>query len=186
MNTENEILMTGTVSEDAASKNTEAHEAQTQTSEAAPSETAPAAETNPPETAPEAATAPPESAPAAETAPVESAPVAAEKPKAATESVPTSDKLTKDPESTATRSPSIADAPAAATASPLGDVPYNYVYIINNPLVSAQTELVQLPNGKNVEISNTMTAGDALIAAGIFLLISFQVLKFLLEASRRR
>lgn len=59
------------------------------------------------------------------------------------------------------------------------------VYVTNDPLISARTELVQLPNGKTVEISNTMTTGDAIIAAGIFLLISFQVVKFLLSAAMR-
>ncbi|MFK4475792.1 hypothetical protein ABH897_005592 [Paenibacillus sp. RC73] len=55
------------------------------------------------------------------------------------------------------------------------------VYVVNQPLELRDQTLVELPNGNFIAVSNEMTIGDMLVAAAIFLLLAFQVLKWLLK-----
>ncbi|WP_068505864.1 hypothetical protein [Paenibacillus kribbensis] len=60
------------------------------------------------------------------------------------------------------------------------------VYVVNQPLELRSQQLIELPNGDFLAFSNEMTLGDALVCAGLFLILSFLVLQWLLKLSTGR
>ncbi|KAF6614211.1 hypothetical protein HFE03_25890 [Paenibacillus sp. EKM102P] len=60
------------------------------------------------------------------------------------------------------------------------------VYVVNQPLELRSQQLVELPNGDFIAFSNEMTLGDALVSAGLFLILAFLVLQWLLKLSTGR
>ena len=60
------------------------------------------------------------------------------------------------------------------------------VYVVNQPLELRSQQLVELPNGDFIAFSNEMTLGDALVSAGLFLVLAFLVLQWLLKLSTGR
>lgn len=60
------------------------------------------------------------------------------------------------------------------------------VYVVNQPLELRSQQLVELPNGDFIAFSNEMTLGDAITSAGLFLILAFLVLQWLLKLSTGR
>lgn len=60
------------------------------------------------------------------------------------------------------------------------------VYVVNQPLELRSQKLVELPNGDFLAFSNEMTLGDAMVSAGLFLILAFLVLQWLLKLSTGR
>ncbi|NEU27723.1 hypothetical protein G3M74_16740 [Paenibacillus polymyxa] len=60
------------------------------------------------------------------------------------------------------------------------------VYVVNEPLELRSQQLVELPNGDFIAFSNEMTLGDAIVSAGLFLILAFLVLQWLLKLSTGR
>jgi hypothetical protein len=60
------------------------------------------------------------------------------------------------------------------------------VYVVNQPVEMRSQQLVELPNGDFIAFSNQMTLGDAITSAGLFLILAFLVLQWLLKLSTGR
>lgn len=60
------------------------------------------------------------------------------------------------------------------------------VYVVNQPLELRSQQLVELPNGDFIAFSNEMSLGDAMISAGLFLILAFLVLQWMLKLSTGR